>query len=81
VSVVLGSFFCMMFGMKMMTLGDVRMVGSLFMITSFMMLGGFFVVLRRVSVVLGSHFVMLVNCICHFLFPLLSGFVNTPYQL
>jgi hypothetical protein len=72
--VVLGGLFGMVFGMQMMAMRDVGMVGGLFMIAGFMMLGGFSVVLAGFFVVLGGLLVMFNNGVCHFQFPLLGGF-------
>jgi hypothetical protein len=62
---MLGSFFRMVFRMQMMTMRHVGMMGSLFMIARFMMLGGFSVVLAGVFVMFGSLVMMFRYCVFH----------------
>ena len=53
----------MFFGVTGMTVRDVRMMGRLFVIASFVMLGGFAMMLRRMLVMLGCLVVMLNACV------------------
>ena len=56
---LLNSMLSMLNGMKLMAVGNVRMVGCFLVILGFMMLGGFVVVARSVLMVLGRLRVMM----------------------
>jgi hypothetical protein len=62
-SVVTAGFNVMFFGMAGVAVRGVRMVSRLFVIASFMMLGSFAMMLRRMLVMLGSLVMMLDACV------------------
>jgi hypothetical protein len=59
VSVLLGRLVMVVFGMKVVTVSDVRVVRRFLMVAGLVMLRGFFVVLRGMSVVFGGIPMML----------------------
>jgi hypothetical protein len=63
--VMLGSFACVMRRMRLMSLGYMRVVGSCFVISVFMMLGSFSMVIGRKLMVLGSLRVMMRRFLRH----------------
>jgi hypothetical protein len=65
VGVVLAGFFGVMRGMDVMPVRDVGVMPSLLVISRFMLLGGGFVVLRRVFVMLRSLAVMIYGFLGH----------------
>jgi hypothetical protein len=72
--VVTAGFRVMLFGVTGMSVSAVRMVCRFFVIASFVMLGGFAMMLRRVLVMFGSLVMMLYACvIAHVCSP---GFVS-----
>ncbi len=62
---MLGGFFGVVFRMKMMTVGDMRMMGGRFVIARLMVLGSFGMMLGRVPVMFGGQLVMFVDCVSH----------------
>ena len=62
---MLGSFACVMRGMRLMSLGYMRVAGCCFVISVFMMLGSFSVVIGRKVMVLGSLGVMMRRFLRH----------------
>lgn len=69
VRVVLGRFFRVMRRIGLMSLGYLGMVRRLFMIASFVMLGGFPVVIGRVLMMIGGFSVVVRSFLRHGCFP------------
>ncbi len=67
VGVMLGGFVSMMFRMRVVAMRNVSVVAGFFVVTSFVMLGGFEMMLGRVRVMLSRFFVMFGSSVCHFI--------------
>jgi hypothetical protein len=71
--VMLGGFGVMMFGLKSVAVGSVRVMRGLHVIASFVMFCGFMMMLRRVFVVFRSLLVMFV---CH-----IGSYLSLKYRV